>query len=245
MAKEPTFSVITVCLNEGQGMRATCESVVGQRLKDFEWIVLDGGSTDDTLGILSEYEDSVTHLVSEPDGGIYDAMNKGLALAAGEYVVFMNGGDRFASPEVLELVASAPRRDLIYGDLYYDEIGGRRVSYPDEIKPGYLLKRMAPHQATFYRRSLFERFGGYDTSYRIAGDYDLFVRLLEKGRVSHHHIAIPLAVFVLGGVSGSDKHRALRKQENHRIRMKYFRQYRWSLKAWREMIRGCLKRKGE
>ena len=237
MSNQPKFSVITVCLNEEAGLGATCESVVGQRFKDFEWIVIDGGSTDGTLEILKEYGDSLTHLVSESDGGIYDAMNKGVAKASGEYLVFMNGGDCFASAEVLDRVAAAPRCDLIYGDLYYDEVGDRRVTFPDQFKHGYLLKQMAPHQATFYQRSLFERFGGYDTSFRIAGDYDLFVRLLEKGKVSHHHISEPLAVFVLGGVSGSDRHRALRKRENHQVRMKYFHSYRWSLKAWRETIR--------
>jgi glycosyltransferase len=96
---------------------------------------------------------------------------------------------------------------------------------------------MVPHQATFYRRSLFETHGDYDTRYRIAADYELYIRLLEIAKVSTHHIPQPLAVFDVSGISCSKKHRSLRKQENHALRMRYFPKYRCSLKAWRQIIR--------
>ena len=236
-AMKPLFSIITVCLNENPGIRRTCESIIGLAHEDYEWIVIDGASNDGTLEILGEYKDSITCLVSEPDLGIYDAMNKGIAKAQGEYLIFMNGGDCFASPEVLTWAAAAPRKDLIYGNIFHDEPERHLVLSPERMNQGYLLKNMVPHQATFYHHTLFERFGKYDTSFRIAGDYDLYVRLLEIGRVSHHHINQPLAVFDLTGISNSEAFRALRKQENHRIRMKYFRRYRWSLKALRQKIR--------
>lgn len=234
---KPFFSIITVCLNEKTGIRRTCESIVGLAHEDYEWIVIDGASTDGTLEILAEFKDSITCMVSEPDLGIYDAMNKGIAKAQGEYLVFMNGGDCFASPEVLTWVKTAPRTDLIYGDIFYDELARHLVKSPNRMNQNHLLKKSVPHQATFYHHSLFERFGNYDTSFRIAGDYDLYVRLLEVEHVSYHHINKPLAVFDLSGISRNKAFRALRKQENHRIRMKYFRRYRWSLKALRQEIR--------
>jgi len=236
------FSIITICYNEEAGIRRTCESIVNQTFSGYEWIVIDGGSSDATLEVLREYESSIDFLVSEPDEGIYDAMNKGIARANGEYLIFMNGGDAFASQAVLEWVAAVPQRDLIYGDIFFDKVGGDTAIYPDAMSNGYLLKNMVPHQATFYRRALFEKFGKYDTSYRIAADYDLYVRLLEVGKVDHYHLNKPLAVFDLNGISNNRDYRLLRKQENHRVRMKYFPQYRRSLKAWRQICRNLLKK---
>lgn len=230
-------SIITVCLNECEGIRRTCESVVILEDKSYEWIVIDGGSTDGTLEILDEYSEQISCLISEKDEGIYDAMNKGIAHARGDYLIFMNGGDAFASKQVLRLVSEAPQVDLIYGDLYFEKPGGECAQYPDQLTKGYLLKNMVPHQATFYRRELFSKFGTFDTSYRIAADYELFIRLLELGKVSHHHIAEPLAVFDRTGISSDRAFRDLRKRENHRIRKQYFTRYRWSLKAFRQYIR--------
>lgn len=237
MANQLRFSVITICYNEASSIRKTCRSITSQTWKDLEWIVIDGGSTDGTLEILDDYSDQITCLVSEKDEGIYDAMNKGIAHAQGDYLIFMNGGDAFASDHVLRLVSEAPQVDLIYGDLFFEKPGGERAQYPDQLTKGYLLKNMVPHQAAFYRSELFSKFGTFDTSYRIAADYELFVRLLELGKVSHHHIAEPLAVFDRTGISSDRAFRDLRKRENHRIRKQYFTRYRWSLKTLRQETR--------
>lgn len=242
MARSPAFSIITICFNEAADIRQTCESIVAQTHADREWIVIDGGSTDGTVGILDEFREHIDCLVSEPDQGIYDAMNKGITKASGEYLVFMNGGDLFASPDALAWVAAAPDKDLIYGDLIFDKPDGELVTYPDQLNTGYLLHHMVPHQATFYRRSLFDRFGRYDTSFRIAADYDLYVRLLEIGGISHHHVPRPLAIFKRDGISNRRDHRQLKKRENHRIRMKYFPSYRWTTKAWRQILRDFIQR---
>ena len=169
-------------------------------------------------------------------------MNKGITAANGEYLVFMNGGDFFAHDDVLEEVSEAPQKELIYGDIFFDEIGGLIAKYPDVMTECYLLKKMIPHQATFYRRDLFQRFGNYDRSYKIAADYDLYVRLVEVGKVSYHHIAKPLAVFDRTGISSGPAHRALRKRENHRVRKEYFSRYRWSLKAMRQEVKNGLRK---
>lgn len=240
--KPPLFSIISICFNEENGIRRTCESVVSQDYRDYEWIVVDGGSTDGTLEILKEFSGSITRMISEPDEGIYDAMNKGIKMASGEYLVFLNGGDFFASDDVLTDVSVAPQKELIYGDIFFDEVGGTLAIYPDVMSEGYLLKKMAPHQATFFRHDLFHRFGNYDRSYKIAADYELYVRLIEVGKVSYHYIARPLSVFDRSGISSGPAHRELRKRENHRVRKQYFRRYRWSLKALRQEVKNGLRK---
>lgn len=232
------LSIVTVCRNEVQNISQTCESIVEQMPYNFEWIVIDGGSTDGTLDILEGYRNRIDVLISEPDEGIYNAMNKGICRATGEYVVFMNGGDCFANDCVLETVACLPKSDVVYGDLALED---KNIveRYPDVLSKHYFLKNMLPHQATFFRRELFDQYGGFDETFRIAGDYELFVRLLHVHKVSYTHVHQPLAVFASGGISNSPKHRSLRKQENHRIRWQYFPQYRFSFKAIRQLLRNA------
>ena len=236
-SKEPEFSIITICHNEARGIAPTCQSIVTQKHANFEWIVVDGASTDGTLEVLEQYRERITNFVSERDKGIYDAMNKGIMLSRGKYVIFMNGGDRFSSPDVLNLVSRAPKTKLIYGQLELDETDGVLLGQPDKIRREYLLTHMIHHQAAFFHRSLFKNYGLYDTQYRIAGDYDFFSRILANDPVSHHYIARPFAVFDRTGISSSKHHRQLRKRENHQIRMKHFPEYRRSAKALRQIIR--------
>lgn len=238
----PLITVITVCRNEYEKIRKTSESICTQSFGDFEWVVIDGGSSDGTLDILREYEENIAVLVTEPDAGIYNAMNKGIRRATGEYVVFMNGGDCFSDADALQRVADAPRVDIVYGDLLFDGSEPLIKTYPDALQENYLLDNMLPHQASFIRRSLFDDHGMYDESYKIAGDYELFARLLVRNKVTYHHIPFVLAAFDGAGISKNPAHRAIRKQENHRVRMMYFPRYRRSLKAFRQTLRNYLSR---
>jgi len=235
MNTPPKFSIITVCFNEAGSIRDTCESVCSQTFADFEWIVIDGGSTDGTLDILAEYKSQISCLISEQDSGIYHAMNKGVSFATGEYLVFMNGGDCFFDAEVLATVAEAQQKDVIFGDTvsltYEGATKRRRFSGLGSPRLFLQKKRMMPHQASYIKRELFERHGGYNESYVIAGDYDLFVRFLSIGRASCVHIDKPLAVFAEGGLAGRPEMNALRRAENHRVRFEYFPRYRFSLKG--------------
>jgi glycosyltransferase involved in cell wall biosynthesis len=234
------FSIITICRNESNKIRETCESIVSQKYYNYEWIVIDGASTDGTISILQEYSRHISILVSESDGGIYEAMNKGLSIAKGKYVVFMNGGDSFASPRVLDKVASSPDVDLIYGDIFLNSVSGEVVKFPDQLYDGYLLRKTIPHQATFYNMQLFDRIGNFNTSYRIAADYELYVRMLEIAKVSYYHISEPLAICDQDGISSNTKLRKIRRRENHRVRKKYFKKYLWTLKCLRQEIRDRL-----
>lgn len=233
------ISVIMVSFNERVTISATCESIVSQRYENSEWIVVDGASTDGTLGILNSYAAMIDVFISEPDSGIYDAMNKGIQCAKGEYVIFMNAGDCFAGCDVLNTVSKQLKTDLVIGNL---KLASSEVvkKFPKVLPRDYLLKNMLPHQSTFFRRGLFQEFGFFDTSFRIAGDYEMFARLIQSGRVSYHSIDKTIAIFDAGGVSSDKKMRQLRKRENHKVRWEYFKKYRFSLKGIRQQVRNFL-----
>ncbi|TYP00049.1 glycosyltransferase involved in cell wall biosynthesis [Geothermobacter ehrlichii] len=222
------FSIITVSLNEEESIRRTCESICSQEFDDYEWIVIDGGSTDRTLDILNEYGHKISHMSSEPDDGIYDAMNKGVERASGDYLVFMNAGDSFYDTRALGLVSEAPEKDILYGDFMCVAVDGRSFvkKFPDVLPKDFLVGNMLPHQASFFKRDLFARYGGYDTSYRIAGDYELFVRFLYANGASSWHVPHVVAVFGTDGISSDRAYKKLRRIENHRVRKRYFP---WSL----------------
>ena len=238
----PKFSIITVCLNEVSGIQMTCESIVKQTYLNYEWIVIDGASTDGTLEIIESYRHSINMLISEPDKGIYDAMNKGIGKARGEYLIFINGGDAFATVNALALATQAPQTEIIYGDLRLDTFDGEVLEYSDNFLARDLINSMLPHQATFYSRELFVAYGRYNTSFRVAADYELNARLISRHSVSRTHISEPIAIFNRDGISNSASHKLIRKKENHQIRRKYFRRYRWSVKAWKHILRNLFRK---
>jgi glycosyltransferase involved in cell wall biosynthesis len=229
----PKFSIITVCLNEIESIHKTCESICSQTFDNFEWIVVDGKSTDGTLDVLSEYKWRMNTFISEADKGIYDAMNKGIVLSRGEHLLFMNAGDYFSGQKSLKLVSDAPDKDILYGDVYCVNAKGESftIKMPEKLPKLFLLNNMMPHQATFIRRKLFEKYGNYDCSYRIAADYDLFVRFLYEHKVTSFHVPHILSVFITDGISSTPSFKILRKKENHLIRKKYFPRYRYGLKG--------------
>ena len=238
-AQNPKFSIITVCLNEVQSIRKTCESIQAQLFNDFEWIVIDGQSTDGTLDLLSEYASRIHQLVSEPDNGIYDAMNKGIKLAKGAYLLFMNAGDYFYDNVALQAVSQAPDRDVLYGDvLCIDAKGDSFVkTMPNELPRNFLLRNMMPHQASFIKKELFEKYGDYDLAYKIAADFDLFVRFLYQNRATSFHVPEVLAVFKTDGISSTPRYKQLRKKENHLIRKHYFPWYLYGFKGLKMDVR--------
>lgn len=241
MKNLPLFSVITVCRNEAKNIRKTCNSILGQTFDSFEWIVIDGGSMDGTVNILGEYRDRIEVLVSEPDSGIYNAMNKGVARARGEYLVFMNGGDQFSNKDVLLEVSKVPRKDFIFGDVALEIENERTISRsPDILSRHYLMTHGVPHQACYFRRILFEKYGNYDEQFRISSDYELIVRFLYKHQSSFHHISQVLSTVNREGISCDPKYRMARKFEAHRIRKKYypigywfsFQAIKWEIRRW-------------
>jgi len=234
------YSIITVCLNAITHIHRTAESLTQQNYTNFEWIVIDGGSTDGTLDILEEYKDLISVLVSEPDKGIYDAMNKGILHAKGQDLLFLNAGDSLYDPKTLSSLDRSSNFELIVGNLFLTQTRTVRES-PQLLPRDFLLKVMLPHQATFFNRDIFDKYGYFDTSYRIAGDYEMFSRLIQKYKVSYTHVPDIIANFDETGISSNDNFRHLRKKENHRVRWKYFPRYRYSLKSIRQVVRNFTK----
>jgi glycosyltransferase len=202
-------SIITVAFNSGQTIADTLRSIAAQTHADVEHIVVDGGSTDDTLKLVSTHGTRVAKLVSEPDRGIYDAMNKGLALASGDFVGFLNADDMFASPDVVSEIAragAAPDVDVIFGDLTYV-----RKDRPDEVvrywrcgefTPSRLrFGWMPPHPTLYVRRSLVAELGRFDVRLRIAADYDFILRYLSRPGMRVGYLPKVLVKMRTGGVS--------------------------------------------
>jgi putative colanic acid biosynthesis glycosyltransferase len=198
------FSIVTVVLNDKAGFRKTRESVEAQTFPGFEWVIVDGGSTDGTLEDLREIGRANCRWFSEPDKGIYDGMNKGLALATGEYVVFMNSDDRFAGRDVLAridalLAETEMEWDLVFGDAYQESETGCLLLKKARTVAAIKYGMFTHHQAIVYRRQAIENMR-YDLNFAIAGDYHLTSRLLVHGGRSLR-AQFPICISSLAGVS--------------------------------------------
>lgn len=203
------LSIITVCYNSADTIAATLASVASQTHADIEHIVIDGASTDSTLEQIQQHGQHITVLVSEPDGGIYDAMNKGIALATGDIVCFLNADDRYASPKVLADIAlqmQLEQLDALAGDVAFfraeaPEHMVRRYS-SSHFKPERLAWGWMPsHPALFIRRKVYQYVGPFRTDYRIAGDYEWITRAFKHGNLRYQYRAEVLTHMQMGGIS--------------------------------------------
>lgn len=183
---KPVLSVVTIVYNNARDIERTMLSVLNQTYTGIEYIVVDGASNDGTLDIIKRYENRIAKLVSEKDKGIYDAMNKGLALATGDYVIFMNSGDEFyANDTVAKVFATAPDADIYYGEteMVNDEresLGQRRHQVPDKFNwRSFKYGMSVSHQAIYIRRSLTEP---YDPQYQLSADIDWIIRAAKKAK---------------------------------------------------------------
>ncbi len=218
-------TIITAVYNNSKNIRQALESVLSQVGADVELVVVDGGSTDGSLGIIQQYSNRIAALISEPDKGIYDALNKGIARARGDVVGFLHSDDLFADQAVLSRVKKAfanPEVDAVYGDLVYvDKHDTRKVIRlwkageftPERLGWGW----MPPHPTFYVRKSVYERLGGFDLRYRIAADYDNMLRFLGPGGVRCAYIPEVLVKMRVGGASNRSLGNILRKsQEDYR-----------------------------
>ena len=189
----PKISVITINLNNKEGLERTIHSVVLQTFFDnVEYIVVDGGSTDGSIDVIRENERHLAHWVSEPDNGIYDAMNKGIDMASGDYCLFLNSGDTFFMPTSIQYVYPYLDADIVYGDLMIEN---------DSL----------PHPSTFIRTSILKA-KKYDSSYRIIADWIFFRECLFDEGKTYNHVNILVSNFSLGGISSNMKEVELEKK---------------------------------
>ena len=204
-----TVTVITVCFNSVNTIRRALQSVSDQNWPYVEHIVIDGASTDGTTAVIKDFRGCLAHYVSEPDQGIYDAMNKGLSLATGDIICFLNADDFYASADVLTRVATtieAHQLDALIGDVGFfraDDIHHTVRRYrSDRFRPERLAWGWMPaHPALFMRRSIFQKIGSFKTNYKIAGDYEHVVRAFCGGTLRYEHLPDILVRMQMGGVS--------------------------------------------
>ena len=225
MSAAPTLSVVIPCKNPGAPLRAALASVWAQQGAAVELIVIDGGSTDGSREWLESHRGKIATLISEPDSGIYDAMNKGIAAAHGDWVLFLGADDRLVGDRVLSEALNWTKKTeagVVAGEAAYDD--GRIYRMRSNVNP--LARNFVHHQATLYRRSLFTENGNFDVSLAVMADYEFNVRLW-KNRVRFKPIPLRLAACGTGGVSDRGGWRGYR--EEFTVRHRYFA---WWRCAW-------------
>jgi glycosyltransferase involved in cell wall biosynthesis len=199
----PKLSIITINLNNKEGLQKSMASVLCQTFTDYEYIIIDGGSKDGSIHIIKENSDKLAYWVSESDKGIYNAMNKGIAQAEGEFVLFLNSGDYLYNAEVLSnmLYEDCELIDVLYGDLARTFPDGTNdiVKMPETITSTFLFNASLAHPTTFIRRTLFQKYGLYDESYKIAADHAFFIKIFLKGNVNQKHKAVVVSNFMMDG----------------------------------------------
>lgn len=198
------FSIITINKNNLRGLNNTMESILSQTCNQYEWIVIDGGSTDGSVELIKDNASKIHYWRTEPDGGIYNAMNKGIDVSTGDYLLFLNSGDRLASPVILSsFMEKHFSSDVIYGNaLFVDENNNEvsRAIAPEFIRlSGFWNRRGLHHQASFFSRRCFEKFR-YNEENRVASDTELFMRLIYNG-FSFEKWDVFVDRFEVGGIS--------------------------------------------
>lgn len=198
------LSVITINWNNSFGLQKTIESVIRQTYTDFEFIVIDGNSTDCSVDVIMKYESNITIWKSEADNGIYDAMNKAIQLASGEYLLFLNSGDFLISNTVLESVFATERTtDFIFGCVKKEF--GYRIVPPSTITFYSALFDIISHQSSFIKKSLFKEFGLYDVNVKIVADWKFLFEAIVVHQKSYEVIKTTIAYCDSKGVSGTSK----------------------------------------
>lgn len=208
-------SVITVTYNNANTLAHTMQSVLTQTYANIEYIVIDGGSTDNTLQVIEQYKPLFGErliYVSEPDNGIYDAMNKGIKLSSGEVIGILNSDDFFTSNNVIETLVSSFDNDIeaIYGDIHFvnpNNLNKTTRYYSGKLFRPWLVKYgcMPPHPSFYVRKSIYERFGNYNTNYKIASDFELIARLCYIHNIKTRYISVDMVTMRMGGISTKNK----------------------------------------
>ncbi|KJD33395.1 hypothetical protein PK35_05935 [Tamlana nanhaiensis] len=197
------LTIITINYNNLDGLKKTVDSVKNQSYQDFEYVVIDGGSTDGSKEYLEENFQKFNYWVSEKDKGVYHAMNKGIEKAKGQYVLFLNSGDHFYSPKVLDkYIDKVNNFDIIY---FNQKVVGKTKTfikeYPETLSFAYFLKDNLPHQATFIKKEIFNAVGCFKEDFKIVSDWKFFVDAICKYNCSYMYIAKTLSVFYQDGIS--------------------------------------------
>jgi len=205
----PKLSIITINYNNASGLRKTIESVISQTSHDYEYLVIDGGSTDGSMDVIKEFSNNITYWVSVPDNGIYNAMNKGIKAAKGEYCQFLNSGDILASLGVTEkMLICMPNDGIVLGNMLKKLPNGKihRDKGPGFQKPTFLTfyRGTINHSAAYIKRSLFYKYGMYDENLHIVSDWKWYLFVVGLNNESVSYLNTDLTLFEMSGISNSN-----------------------------------------
>lgn len=222
------ISIITVCYNEAGTIENTLQSIFSQTYQNIESIIIDGKSTDGTLDIIEKYRNKIAYFISEPDEGIYNAMNKGIKASTGDVLYFLNANDTLYSDDVIEAVVNCFKKggyDFVYGNINHVYPEENELSdykqYSKNRNYHALLSKQICHQACFYKKSLFDKLGLYDENFVISADHDFNMKILTDKKLKTCHIRKVIANFKRLGISTCEKNEKIRENENRLIFHRY------------------------
>lgn len=219
------ISIITINLNNRTGLENTMSSVYEQTYPDVEYIVIDGGSSDGSVELITQSSGKIAHWISEKDKGVYDAMNKGIMRAKGEYVLLLNSGDFLLNADVLKLFVDGMKQkaDLVYGNLYVRSKEGLRVIvFPDQLRFSFVAQHSLPHPATLIKRSLFDAVGYYDANLKICSDWKFFMLALFKHDATYEHVNLIVTEYNFDGISSQRKNMPVILAEKDKVMRESF-----------------------
>jgi glycosyltransferase involved in cell wall biosynthesis len=204
----PGVSIITINRNNARGLEKTIQSVLDQRFEDYEYIVIDGDSDDRSREVIEKCASRLAFWTSEPDTGIYDAMNKGIRKASGNYCLFLNSGDHLNAPDALaELFNNKLEADIIYTNQHrFGPDGEQVIFFPSKLTFYWLFTEYLPHNCMLIKRSLFEQIGLYNEAYRIVADWEFYLKALAQHNCSYQYCNMVLASMADGGVSNAPEY---------------------------------------
>jgi len=216
----PKLSIITINLNNKKGLQRTLESVFAQTFTDYEYIIIDGGSTDGSNELIEKHQNKFVYWVSEKDGGIFNAMNKGIVKANGEYFFFLNSGDYLIDNYILEKIGTCTfNSDIVYGKLLIDEKNKKwEKEYPINPTFKYFFNDSIPHSGgAFLRKELFTKIGFYDESLLITSDWKFYLKAIFNHSATIQYVNELIAVFSYDGISSKSENRELLQREKESI----------------------------
>lgn len=226
MTMPPQISIITVNLNNLDGLKRTMQSVFEQTLPDYEFVIIDGGSSDGSKDYIGAFDDRIHHWVSEPDKGVFSAMNKGIRAATGEYLLFLNSGDSLENDKALQNVAVQISDDyeIYYGDVrrLYSNGDEELKKYPETLTFNFFLDSALGHQSVFIKRALFSTIFFYNENLKITGDWEFLICAICKFNVPYKYLGLTVSNYDMSGISNLPENKYIIAQEREKCYQKYF-----------------------
>ena len=219
-----SISIVTINLNNKIGLEKTVQSVLSQTYPLIEYIIIDGGSEDGSFEYLKSVKASIQYFISEKDNGIYDAMNKGIRKTTGDYLLFLNSGDYFHSPESLfNLIGDNPEASIIFGNMFLENDGRLTLKkYDKPLNLNYFSGDTLPHPSSLIKKDLFDCYGLYDTSYSIVSDWAFFVDTIVSKKISYQYVDTGVSIFNMNGVSSQpDSFKIIKKEMGLHFKKNY------------------------